>query len=529
MLRLKSKIKSHLARPILAFVMVFGLATLVAPPITSLLTPQEAHASTVSVNSWWAIQDAIWSAGTVATTIHIPQNLTVNYDPITVPFGANITITTTPGNPTITLLQLSTERHFIVEGTLTLVNITLSGAGLAPQEFTLTSNGGVEVDGGTLIMNSNSTIRDNIYSAGGGVEVWNAGSLIMNPGSLITNNRASIAGGVYVRAKFESTGFQNPPIISPSYLIMNGGEISHNATPHWNIPLNQGGGVFLSYSNLIINDGSISHNTSGGNGGGVFAHNSSTLMQGGTITHNTSLLGKGGGIGIPEESAYIPSFLTIDGGTIAHNSAVDGGGIAIIFIPRQPPGPGGTFLTPYFDLVTKITDKTIFHSNSADTALNYDLAQGLIDFPDIRWHGYTTGNNSIIGTHLFNNYDLFISGLSGPVAYHQVTFFYLSNLTYMTRNVLSGSPAEPPHTLPVRPDYIFTGWHTLGGSLWNFNTAITSDLNLYAHWQPIPGVPDTGFARTASTPSASPTLLAVAIGFGTMILIAGAVKATSRP
>ena len=44
--------------------------------------------------------------------------------------------------------------------------------------------------------------------------------------------------------------------------------------------------------------------------------------------------------------------------------------------------------------------------------------------------------------------------------------------------------AEPKN--PDRKDYIFTGWYTEADYLWNFNTPVTKDLNLYAGWVPRP-------------------------------------------
>ncbi|PKL13409.1 MAG: hypothetical protein CVV52_06085 [Spirochaetae bacterium HGW-Spirochaetae-8] len=51
--------------------------------------------------------------------------------------------------------------------------------------------------------------------------------------------------------------------------------------------------------------------------------------------------------------------------------------------------------------------------------------------------------------------------------------------------VQKGSPATCPAD-PILDGSIFNGWFTdpLEGSLWNFNTPITADITLYAHWSP---------------------------------------------
>ena len=60
---------------------------------------------------------------------------------------------------------------------------------------------------------------------------------------------------------------------------------------------------------------------------------------------------------------------------------------------------------------------------------------------------------------------------------------YGSDSTYATQNVKSGERAAQP-TAPKRSGYTFMGWYTkdVGGSKFDFGTAITADLTLYAHW-----------------------------------------------
>lgn len=69
--------------------------------------------------------------------------------------------------------------------------------------------------------------------------------------------------------------------------------------------------------------------------------------------------------------------------------------------------------------------------------------------------------------------------------YHTVTFDYNygNQGTYDTISVEHGKTVASP-TNPTRSGYTFNGWYTAasGGSKYDFSTAITSDLTLYAHW-----------------------------------------------
>lgn len=68
---------------------------------------------------------------------------------------------------------------------------------------------------------------------------------------------------------------------------------------------------------------------------------------------------------------------------------------------------------------------------------------------------------------------------------HTVTFDYnYSNKgTYTTVSVKDGDKVEKPSN-PTRSSYSFSGWYTKasGGSKFDFNTAVTADLTLYARW-----------------------------------------------
>ena len=75
--------------------------------------------------------------------------------------------------------------------------------------------------------------------------------------------------------------------------------------------------------------------------------------------------------------------------------------------------------------------------------------------------------------------------VADAVETHTVTFDYnYSNKgTYTTMSVEDGDKVEKPSN-PTRSSYSFSGWYTKasGGSKFDFNTAVTADLTLYARW-----------------------------------------------
>lgn len=75
--------------------------------------------------------------------------------------------------------------------------------------------------------------------------------------------------------------------------------------------------------------------------------------------------------------------------------------------------------------------------------------------------------------------------VADAVETHTVTFDYnYSNKgTYTTVSVEDGSKVEKPSN-PTRSSYSFSGWYTKasGGSKFDFDTAVTADLTLYARW-----------------------------------------------
>jgi uncharacterized repeat protein (TIGR02543 family) len=235
--------------------------------------------------------------------------------------GVTITLIGIGANRTIGLS--SNGSLFSVRQGVTLVldnNITLQGRSNNSRSL-------VNPDGGTLIMNSGSTITGNTVTNslyGGGVEVNENGAFTMNGGDIRDNIGNS--GGVEL---YSGTFTMNDGTISGNYsengggvgvrgssvFTMSGGTISGNTATH-------GGGVYVSTSGAFdISGGSISGNTADGSGGGVEVFGVFT-MSGGAVTGNTA--SGGGGVAVHGGT------FTMSNGTISGNTAANGQGGGVL-------------------------------------------------------------------------------------------------------------------------------------------------------------------------------------------------------
>ena len=64
---------------------------------------------------------------------------------------------------------------------------------------------------------------------------------------------------------------------------------------------------------------------------------------------------------------------------------------------------------------------------------------------------------------------------------YTVTFNAQGGSTVASQKVAKGAKATKPAN-PTRSGYAFSGWYTASGAAYNFNTAVTSNITLYAHW-----------------------------------------------
>lgn len=254
--------------------------------------------------------------------------------------GKNVTLKS-DGSGTYSIFQDTNNRHFKIYGNLTLENIILIG------NADLGVGGGIDIDGGSLTLNS-GTIITKCYNNGSGGAIYavNNSKIVMNEGK-ITNNKtstsAAIGGGVsltnsdFIMKNGEisynlSTWGGGVDVGLESTFTMYDGSINDNETiltPSYG----GGGGVHVYvHSIFTMNGGDITKNKSGYFGGGIYAAQSThvgtepedwckVIINGGNITENEAVFG--GGIG-----AQFNGQIEMNSGTIANNKAYNGGGVA---------------------------------------------------------------------------------------------------------------------------------------------------------------------------------------------------------
>lgn len=299
---------------------------------------------------------------------------------VTIPASKNITLTSGEGGPyTISATHFvnaftashsvlgdaktpaTNGRHIVVgnSSTLTLNNITISGAGFAPTSVALSKryNGGIHLAGSNskLVMEEGSVITKCYYGLGGGVRAAGSGSNITMAGGIITGNEAQIyGGGVYLGNATTST---NTTTMTMSSGEISGNKVAYGGNSDGEVPFagtfngyhyigyTAGGGVFADPSAVITMTGGVIKDNSADNakatvsmsreefeyisygavGAGVALFNGGKLnMSGGYITGNTTL-GFGGGVGLLGGNG-IPE-INMTGGYISENEAWGGGGI----------------------------------------------------------------------------------------------------------------------------------------------------------------------------------------------------------
>ena len=240
-------------------------------------------------------------------------------------------------------------------------------------------------------------IYRNAALAGGGVSIGSKRSnaihtFNMYGGTISYNEAQAYGGGVY---------------IYNSFMNLHGGEISNNKTlwegftpiPHnWYV---SGGGIALFSGHLYMKNGIISDNFSY-NGGGIFiCSQSQASVSGGQITGNHAN-NNGGGI-----YQFAFSTLALAGVEIKNNVAISSGGGIYSGGGIHP--VGGRCRSQFTNDLT-IRSDVVFSGNTANGSTNFGMAAGRERYPHIMWYG----TNSVEGTHIFNNYDIFFDGRWSP-------------------------------------------------------------------------------------------------------------------
>ena len=343
-------------------------------------------------------ENATWNTATTLT-----ENLIVNSG-VTLTIGAQVTISgnvTVSGGGTIERGKDFEDYMIVVpEGsTLTLENITVDGGAewSGKSDATLdrgTVNNGctatsalIEVNYGTLTLNSGAVIQNNertvgtevedwlgwtrpmeqtvrYYAVGGGISVIN-GSLTVNDGAVVKDNAIKVTDKVNDATSDALGG--GIGLYDCASLIINGGEISGNQAQtsgsaramgggigmvaHPNSPCNpckvqfnggnlknnlsvtSGGGAYFTSDSedetgtdaldVSFSGGTVSQNKTTGGGGGAVVWGAKATLSDISFTDNEATDGNGGGIQLSTRT-----IVSITGGTYSNNKSKNGGGIS---------------------------------------------------------------------------------------------------------------------------------------------------------------------------------------------------------
>lgn len=427
----------------------------------------------------------------------------------------------------------------ILGGTITGNQAVETGGGLFTVGVTL-ENG--EISGNTAGDNgggihteqnfeiNGGLITDNTAAQGGGVYV--SGEAQLNDG-VISANKATTGGGLYVNSTTDCVGTEingntatdnGGGIYQYGGITISGGALTGNTATSGN-----GGGIYAA-SNFMLQNGTINGNTAGVNGGGIYAAAPNVFLRGGAISDNTARQDGGGFYGAV---AYVM------GSTIAGNTAlVDGGGLFVVRITVESGlisgniaggNGGGIYADDWIEINNgAISDNKAENGGGISALGDIDFNQGSITGNIALQDGggiYGTLANITVGSsavfadnsasraYLIKEEDkalyatkIFTTQLTQPFiyAYNNFDINYVGIgieyvVTFDTQGgseigpvlVAAGSTVARPAD-PTRDGYTFTGWYMDESATqpWDFATAVSSNVTLYAGWQsrPVPAV-----------------------------------------
>ena len=327
------------------------------------------NAVTVATES--ALRDAI-DLATAPLTITLTADITLNNGVLSLPDGANITLTgahrliangdfaaiwvnegtsLTLDGITVTRTPSTSQRGIwtAVNSNLTMLSGEISGHSTTLNGGGVANNGNFTMSGGTITGNtttgnaggvgnwgtftmSGGTISNNTGNFGGGIGTWGptltiSATLTISGGTISGNRARDNGGGVH---SFNSNFTMTAGTISNNTAVWNGGGVNNGGatsiftmeggTISNNEADGRGGGV-INWTTFIMNGGTISGNTAEWAGGGVRNWEGTFTMNGGTISDNLVNDGYGGGV-----SNWEGTF-TMRNGTISGNTADFGGGV----------------------------------------------------------------------------------------------------------------------------------------------------------------------------------------------------------
>lgn len=251
------------------------------------------------------------------TVISIPQSGIEVDTTLIIPVDKYIKLT---GGALTRAETFNSKPLFDVKGQLTLTGITLDG-----NKDNANGDGLLEVDGGSLILDTGAILQNNKNSSGNGgaVRVCAGGSVIMNAGK-ISGNEATAGGGVYAFNYFDETG---------GTFTMNGGEISGNTAE-------AGSGVYITktstfnlHSGAVIKGNAAPETVSSSGWDGTIEIEIRPSANTFSLCDMPVPLAASYGITIPSSpdswggGVYNMGTFTMDGGEISDNTAGRGGAV----------------------------------------------------------------------------------------------------------------------------------------------------------------------------------------------------------
>lgn len=178
-------------------------------------------------------------------------------------------------------------------------DLTVNGSVLGN---TATANGGgLFVNGGTVTMNSASTVGGgNSAEYGGGLYVA-GGTLNLSTGSITGNTASGNGGGVFTTGSLTiGCVVTGNSAVNGGGIYASGGTLATTGDITGNTASSNGGGIYQASGTLNLNGGSVSNNTAtGGNGGAIYAINVTTTIPGEvstTLSGNRAAGGNGGAL-----------------------------------------------------------------------------------------------------------------------------------------------------------------------------------------------------------------------------------------
>lgn len=399
-----------------------------------------------------------------------------------------------------------------------------SGGGILVMAGDLIMKGG-NITGNSVLPPESVTSADAPRYAGGGVSCASQDSCFTMEGGTISNNKAYYGAGVSNKGQFTMTGgeirdnvipgpiisgapaagggvYSNPYAVSKGGFTLEGGRICNNTS------IMRGGGVSVENLDFTMSGGTISGNTANhtaSKGGGIYfsSGNSTFSMSGGEVTENRAV--NGSGIAVGSTTAQFP-IVNLSGGLVTRNESGSGvfipnlnntgavnisGNLQIFGNTATKDGkeiPTNLYLSKgaTVTLTGALTEGADIHVTTAqkpsDTSSTVDVAVG-DGYPpnesdrakftsDEHYKVAWQANKIVLTGEKLPTWTVTYNWNDGSGKTKTQTYANGDTLTFITPD-------------PERTGYDFKGWYdaATGGEKVSEGTAVTSNMDLYAHWE----------------------------------------------